>query len=172
MVPTGGGTHDLAIAPDGKNAYVVTVLNHTVSQYRINAATGALSRKPALRAGTVLAPELIALAPDGKNAYVTGDIGNLSQYAISPATGKITPLSPATVATPPGGSIGLAVASRGPSLTAVPAEAAAPLVHRFRHGVLAGLSEIPRRPGRRRCCWCCSCPTKRSSSAMRQVPNW
>lgn len=110
-VPTGGGTHDLAIAPDGKNAYVVTVLNHTVSQYRINATTGALSRKPASTAGTVLSPELVVLAPDGKNAYVTGDIGDdLSQYAISPATGKITPLSPATVTTPPGGSIGLAVA--------------------------------------------------------------
>jgi uncharacterized repeat protein (TIGR01451 family) len=86
------------------------VLNHTVSQYRINAATGALSRRPASRAGTVLAPELIALAPDGKNAYVTGDVGNLlSQYGISPATGKITPLAPATVTTPAGGSIGLAV---------------------------------------------------------------
>jgi 6-phosphogluconolactonase len=110
-VPTGSGTHDLVITPDGKNAYVVTVLNHTVFQYRINAATGALSRRPASTAGTVLAPELIALAPDGKNAYVTGDIGDhLSQYAISPATGTITPLSPATVTTPPGGSIGLAVA--------------------------------------------------------------
>ena len=109
-VPTGSGTHDLVIAPDGKNAYVVTVLNHIVSQYRINAATGALSRRPASTARTVLAPELIALAPDGKNAYVTGDIGNLSQYAISPATGKITPLAPATITTPPGGSIGLAVA--------------------------------------------------------------
>ena len=110
-VPTGGGTHDLAIAPNGKNAYVVTVLNHTVSQYRINAATGALSRRPALTARTVLDPELVALAPDGKNAYVTGDeADHLSQYAISPATGKITHLSPATVKTPPGGSLGLAIA--------------------------------------------------------------
>ena len=109
-VPTGGGTHDLVIAPDGKNAYVVTANNDTVSQYRIDAATGALSRKPASTADTVVSPELVVIAPDGKNAYVTGDIGDLSQYAISPATGKITPLSPATVTTPPGGSIGLAVA--------------------------------------------------------------
>lgn len=110
-VPTGGGTHDLVIAPDGKNAYVVTVLNNTVSQSRIDAATGALRRRPASTAGTVRSPELIVLAPDGKNAYVTGDIGGLSQYAISPATGKITPLSLATVTTPPGGQIGLAVTS-------------------------------------------------------------
>jgi 6-phosphogluconolactonase (cycloisomerase 2 family) len=110
-VPIGGGTHDLAIAPNGKNAYVVGVISHTVSQYRINAATGALSRRPASTARTVLDPELVALAPDGKNAYVTGDVADhLSQYAISHATGKITPLSPATVKTPPGGSLGLAVA--------------------------------------------------------------
>jgi DNA-binding beta-propeller fold protein YncE len=110
-VPIGGGTHDLAIAPNGKNAYVVGVITHTVSQYRIDAATGALSRMPASTARTVFAPELVALTPDGKNAYVTGDVADyLSQYAISYATGKITPLSPATVKTSPGGSLGLAVA--------------------------------------------------------------
>jgi 6-phosphogluconolactonase (cycloisomerase 2 family) len=112
-VPTGGGTHDLVIASDGKNAYVVRVNDHTVSQYRINATTGALSGRPASTASTVRAPELIVLAPDGKNAYVTGDIGGLSQYTINPATGKITPLSPATVTTPPGGSIGLAITPVG-----------------------------------------------------------
>jgi 6-phosphogluconolactonase (cycloisomerase 2 family) len=108
-VPTGAGTHDLVIAPDGKNAYVVAATGNTVSQYRINAATGALSSRPASTARTVPTPELIVLAPDGKNAYVTGDIGGLSQYTINPATGHIAPLSPATVTTPPGGSIGLAI---------------------------------------------------------------
>ncbi len=108
-VPTGSGTHDLVITPDGNNAYVVTAGNNTVSQYRIDAATGALSRRPASTARTVRSPELVVLSPGGKNAYITGDIGDLSQYAINPATGKITPLSPATITTGPGGSIGLAV---------------------------------------------------------------
>jgi uncharacterized repeat protein (TIGR01451 family) len=87
------------------------VINNTVAQYRINPVTGALSRKPASTAGTVLHPEVIALAPDGTSAYVTSENdGVLSQFAINPVTGKITPLSPATVTTPPSGSLGLAVA--------------------------------------------------------------
>jgi hypothetical protein len=42
-------------------------------------------------------------------------------------------------------------ASRAPELglAAVPGDIAAPLIHDLRHGVLAGLSEIPRRPGRK-----------------------
>jgi transposase len=39
--------------------------------------------------------------------------------------------------------------ARDQGLNAVPAEIAAPLIHNFRHGVLAGLSELPRRPGRK-----------------------
>jgi DNA-binding beta-propeller fold protein YncE len=55
-------------------------------------------------------PEAIALSPDGKNAYVTSEgEGALSQFAISPVTGKITPLSPATVTAPSHGSLGVAV---------------------------------------------------------------
>jgi hypothetical protein len=52
-------------------------------------------------ARTVPVPEAIALSPDGKNAYVTSEgEGALSQFAISPVTGKITPLSPATITAP------------------------------------------------------------------------
>jgi transposase len=46
------------------------------------------------------------------------------------------------------GLIHAANQARDKGLTAVPGKVAAPLIHRFRHGVLAGLSEIPRRPGR------------------------
>jgi DNA-binding beta-propeller fold protein YncE len=69
-----------------------------------------VAAKPASTAATVLHPEAIALAPDGNNAYVTSENnGVLSQFAISPATGKLTPLSPATVTIPPSGSLGVAV---------------------------------------------------------------
>jgi hypothetical protein len=61
-------------------------------------------------ARTVSAPEAIALSPDGKNAYVTSEhLAALSQFAISPVTGKITPLSPAIVTAPSHGSLGVAV---------------------------------------------------------------
>jgi transposase len=39
--------------------------------------------------------------------------------------------------------------ARAQGLPAIPGDIAAPLIHTFRHGVLAGLSEIPRRPGRK-----------------------
>jgi 6-phosphogluconolactonase len=55
-------------------------------------------------------PHDLAVAPDGKNLYVVsvgGDV--IAQYTIGPATGKITPLSPAAI-TLPSGSLGLAVA--------------------------------------------------------------
>ena len=38
--------------------------------------------------------------------------------------------------------------ARDQSLAAVPEDIAGPLIHAFRHGVLAGLSELPRRQGR------------------------
>jgi transposase len=47
------------------------------------------------------------------------------------------------------GLIHAANQAREQRLAAVPDDIAAPLVHAFRHGVLAGLSEIPRRPGRK-----------------------
>jgi DNA-binding beta-propeller fold protein YncE len=43
----------------------------------------------------------IAVSPDGKSAYVNDYNANaISPYSISPATGKLTPMSPKTVAAP------------------------------------------------------------------------
>jgi hypothetical protein len=57
----------------------------------------------------VLDPEALAIAADGKNAYVTsGDDPKLSQYSINTETGKITPMTPATVRTA-SGAFGVAV---------------------------------------------------------------
>jgi transposase len=47
------------------------------------------------------------------------------------------------------GLIHAANTARGQGFPAVPDQIAAPLIHTFRHGVLAGLSEVPRRGGRR-----------------------
>jgi 6-phosphogluconolactonase (cycloisomerase 2 family) len=61
-------------------------------------------------ARTVLRPEAIKLDPDGTSAYVTSENDpQLSQYSIDPSTGKITPMSPATVPTTGSGSLGLAI---------------------------------------------------------------
>ena len=107
--PVAGTAHELQVAPDGRNLYVVTVANDTVSQYHVNPTTGALSSKPASTAPTVLHPESIKLAPNGTSAYVTSENDpEISQYTINPTSGKITPKSPATVPTA-SGSLGLAV---------------------------------------------------------------
>jgi transposase len=47
------------------------------------------------------------------------------------------------------GLIQAASQARDKGLAAVPGDIAAPLIHAFRHGVLAGLPGIPRRPGRK-----------------------
>lgn len=74
-------------------------------------ATGKLTPKSPRKVATAGVPsELITISPDGKNAYVTSEgEGALSQFAISPLTGKITPLSPVTVTAPSHGSLGVAV---------------------------------------------------------------
>ncbi len=109
-VTTGGATHNIVIAPNGKNAYVIGAANSkVVSQYRINPSTGSLGSRPVSTAPTVFDPEALAIAANGKNAYVTsGDDPKLSQYTINPATGKITPMTPATVKTA-SGAFGVAV---------------------------------------------------------------
>jgi DNA-binding beta-propeller fold protein YncE len=123
----GGRSPGIKIAPDGRYLYITTGTQclapkgskgkcaasakaNTVSVFRISPATGALSATPVSTAATVPAPEAIALSPDGKNAYVTSEgEGALSQFAISSVSGKITPLSPATVTAPSYGSLGVAV---------------------------------------------------------------
>jgi 6-phosphogluconolactonase (cycloisomerase 2 family) len=115
-----GNAHEIVVAPNGKDAYAVTVANNTIAQYRINPRTGTLSSKAASTARTVLHPEAIKLAPDGKNAYVTSENnGQLSQYTINPATGKIAPMSPAIVPTA-SGSLGMAVTPRDAGSSAPP----------------------------------------------------
>jgi hypothetical protein len=47
------------------------------------------------------------------------------------------------------GLIHAANTARAPGLPAIPDDVAAPLTHAFRHGVLLGLSQIPRVPGRK-----------------------
>jgi 6-phosphogluconolactonase (cycloisomerase 2 family) len=106
---TGGTEHNIVIASNGNNAYVIGDTSRGVCQYRINPRTGTLSAKLVSTAPTVLHPEAIALSADGKNAYVTSENDpEMAQYTISPTTGKITAMTPATVKTA-SGALGLAV---------------------------------------------------------------
>lgn len=97
------------ISPNGRNAYVIGVADDKIAQYGINARTGALGSRPASSAATVPHPEALVLSANGRSAYVTCENdGRISQYKLSPTSGRITPLSPATVTTA-SGSVGLDV---------------------------------------------------------------
>jgi DNA-binding beta-propeller fold protein YncE len=61
-------------------------------------------------------PQMITIAPDGKSAYVAAN--TIWQYSINPATGRLTPKSPATV-TGEGNPHDLAVAPDGKNLYVV-----------------------------------------------------
>ena len=89
------------LVPKGSKGSRCTALAKasTVSVFRISPATGALSARPVQTAATGLGPQMITIAPGGKSAYVTATgADTIWQYSINPATGKLTPKSPATVA--------------------------------------------------------------------------
>ena len=71
------------------------------------------------------------------------------------------------------GLIHAASTARGQDLSAVPEQIAAPLIHTFRHGVLAGLSEIARRPGRKQrpCRDLLECLRDRQADVLRFVSD-
>jgi DNA-binding beta-propeller fold protein YncE len=68
----------IAIAPDGRTAYVVQPFNGTV--VRINLATGKLETP--IETGTNL--QAIAITPDGKTAYVADDGDNIGDGTVIP----------------------------------------------------------------------------------------
>jgi 6-phosphogluconolactonase (cycloisomerase 2 family) len=70
MVPTGTGPVEIAVAPNGKSAYVVA--GNGVYQYNVNPTGGALTPKsPAIAATTGQNHEPIAITPNGEYVYLT-----------------------------------------------------------------------------------------------------
>lgn len=106
-VATGQGPWVLEFDPLGKFAYVANSLDNTISQYSVD-ASGVLEALAATPVATGAGPWNITLTPGGKYAYVSNSGGalndtvdgtTLSQYAIAPDTGALSPLNPATVTT-------------------------------------------------------------------------
>jgi DNA-binding beta-propeller fold protein YncE len=111
---SGSAPVSLAVAPDGRHAFVVNRAEATVWTFDID-GTGALTF--ASSAATGPGPAQIAVSPDGSSAYVTNFSGaSVSQFDVS-AAGALTPKDPATV---PAGSqpAGIAVSSDGESVYA------------------------------------------------------
>src|SRR5437764_168218 len=90
-----------ALASSGGTAYVTNQGSDTVSQYTIDATTGALTPKQPPSVAAPAQPLHLAATPDGRNLYVTtGSGGSVAQYTIDPVSGALSPKSPFTVAAP------------------------------------------------------------------------
>jgi 6-phosphogluconolactonase (cycloisomerase 2 family) len=115
-VATGRGPVAIAVAPNGKSAYVVSGPN-AVWQYNINPATGALTPKSPATVATGPNPEPIAVTPNGKYAYVANcprcsakprnwhsaspskpAVNTIWEYRINQTTGALSPKPTAIMA--------------------------------------------------------------------------
>jgi DNA-binding beta-propeller fold protein YncE len=120
----------IAVSPDGKSVYVTEeqIGGGGVLQYTVDPLSGLLSLKTPLSVAAGNEPEGIAVSPDGTSAYVAnfgfanGEGGNVSQYAIDPLTGALSPEAPATVEAgtfPFGVAVGLLPLAAHPTATIV-----------------------------------------------------
>jgi len=114
-------TTGVAVSPDGESVYVTNNYGASVSQYHVGAGGLLAPMAPATVAADE-GPYGVAVSPDGESVYVPNrgtdshaclddlrTCGTVSQYDVGEA-GKLSPKSPAEVATGTGGgAVGVAV---------------------------------------------------------------
>jgi DNA-binding beta-propeller fold protein YncE len=92
---TGTGPVQVAVSPDGKNAYVANFVTGSLTEYSI-ASDGTLSLIGTLTSGYAF-PEGVAVSPDGSSVYVADiDAGKIFEYDRG-SNGLLTAKSPASV---------------------------------------------------------------------------
>jgi 6-phosphogluconolactonase len=99
LTTAGASPAHVAVAPDGRSAYVTNVNSNTVAQYDVEPLSGALSPKTPATVAAGQGPTDIAISPDGRSAYVadaTTD-GTVSEFDIDASSGALTAKTPATV---------------------------------------------------------------------------
>lgn len=112
----GCGSAANATTSRGPFVYVANKGRDSISQFAAPLGTGG-ALKP-LSPSTVPAgpfPYTIAIDPQGTSAYATSSASRVYQYTINTITGKLTPKSPATVATRSGGTAAIAFTPNGTS---------------------------------------------------------
>ena len=101
-VATGVGPESVTVDPTGKYAYVADrsggINPGTVSEYTIDATTGALTPITGSPVAAGVGPESVVVDPTGKYAYVANHGGGVSEYTIDAATGALTPITGSPVA--------------------------------------------------------------------------
>jgi 6-phosphogluconolactonase (cycloisomerase 2 family) len=102
------GANQVALSPDGKNAYVTSSQSNAISVFARNATTGALTQLPApndcISQGGVVCgttngkgldfPWGVAVSPDGKHVYVASlDSDAVAAFSRNATTGALTQLA-------------------------------------------------------------------------------
>jgi DNA-binding beta-propeller fold protein YncE len=104
------GPNSVAVSADGKNVYATSVISDSVSVFRRNRSSGALSQArgesgciaaramPGCATGRALdGPDVVTVSPDGRNVYVGAFFGNaVAVFSRDPSTGALTQPADAT----------------------------------------------------------------------------
>jgi 6-phosphogluconolactonase (cycloisomerase 2 family) len=92
---TGAGPHSIAMHPNGQTLYVANIFSNTLSVFRVDQATGALTEIQIPNPGTGLEPNHVMIHPNGRFLYTADTTSDqLSRFAIN-ADGTLA--TPATV---------------------------------------------------------------------------
>jgi DNA-binding beta-propeller fold protein YncE len=98
------GPNSVAVSPDGLSVYATSRASNTVSVFRRNSSTGALTQLPAgagcisglpvpncANGRALVAPGVVTVSPDGKNVYVGSFFGNaVASFERSRSSGALT----------------------------------------------------------------------------------
>lgn len=98
------GPNSVAVSPDGLSVYATSRASNTVSVFRRNRSTGALTQLPAgagcisglpvpncANGRALVAPDVVIVSPDGKNVYVGSFFGNaVASFERSRSSGALT----------------------------------------------------------------------------------
>ncbi len=106
--PTGGGAPGqvgrVFVAADsaGQLLYIADQLSSELWVYRIDSATGSLTRLSKIKMSTPGYPYSVAVDPLGKFVYMSSSGNALFAYTVDPATGSLTPVAGSPFTTGPG----------------------------------------------------------------------
>jgi DNA-binding beta-propeller fold protein YncE len=97
------GPNSVAVSPDGRNVYATSRASNTVSVFRRDRSTGALTQLPVgfgcvsglpvpicASGRALVGPDVVVVSPDGKNVYVGSFFGNaVAVFNRDPASGAL-----------------------------------------------------------------------------------
>jgi 6-phosphogluconolactonase (cycloisomerase 2 family) len=89
----GSGSRSIAVAPNGRFAYIANYGSEDISAYAIDSATGAFASLPGSPYAVGAYPRAIVIEPSGRFAYVLANDageGNIFAYGIDGLTGVLT----------------------------------------------------------------------------------